>query len=313
MDKIAWMKFNDEYFVWAVVLAVVVFALVYSWNTSKEHFGTQCWAPETPVGDSTGYPDQSFESQRQAYFTYLGDQLISSGKCPGVSNGLDCAMKSGGAVTGLLKELVNAERYCSSTTCVGIFKMDGNYFPVTSLSKTLPMENGKPVPASAFSTYKMILPVPCTPATPAKPATPPVVAGSAHAKGALPAIIAQPGNPLANDSPFKLNDNVDGGSVLPPYTPASAAIAALTGPGDAYIRKSSLVPCTCTKHSMGCERHGGGKESSTVPGDKDGAFGDGKSDQFSAQDQNGLKRPFSKAFENQGEPTGFLNSFSAFG
>jgi hypothetical protein len=64
---------------------------------------------------------------------------------------------------------------------------------------------------------------------------------------------------------------------------------------------------------MGCERHGGGKESSTVPGDKDGAFGDGKSDQFSAQDQKGLKRPFSKAFQNQGEPTGFLNSFAAFG
>jgi hypothetical protein len=112
------------------------------------------------------------------------------------------------------------------------------------------------------------------------------------------------------DDPDYINSGFDS-DVLPSTGGSSSSYSA--GPGDAYIRKSSLVPCTCTTHSMGCERHAGGKESSTVPGDKDGAFGDGKSDQFSAQDQNGLKRPFSKAFEEQGEPTGFLTSFAAFG
>uniref|UniRef100_A0A6C0HKS3 Uncharacterized protein n=1 Tax=viral metagenome TaxID=1070528 RepID=A0A6C0HKS3_9ZZZZ len=312
MDKIAWMKFNDEYFVWAVVLAVVVFALVYSWNTSKEHFGTQCWAPETPMSAATGYPVPPAPQDFPNYINYVGDKLKAQGKCPASQTAMECA---NAYVTIGLGSLDMAKSYCSTSNCTAIMVQKGGpngtvYFPsATALTQTVPtMPNGSPIPVSNLPS--LILPVPCTPAT---PATPPVVAGSAHAKGALPAIIAQPGNPLANDSPFKLNDNVDGGSVLPPYTPASAAIAALTGPGDAYIRKSSLVPCTCTKHSMGCERHGGGKESSTVPGDKDGAFGDGKSDQFSAQDQNGLKRPFSKAFQEQGEPTGFLNSFSAFG
>jgi hypothetical protein len=112
---------------------------------------------------------------------------------------------------------------------------------------------------------------------------------------------------LSPSNTIPLNDNVEGiENVLPPYSAASS-------PGDAYIRKSSLVPCTCTTHSMGCERHAGGKESSIVPGDKDGAFCEGNSDQTTAQDQNGLKRPFSKAFEEQGEPTGFLTSFAAFG
>lgn len=78
-------------------------------------------------------------------------------------------------------------------------------------------------------------------------------------------------------------------------------------PGDAYIRKSAMVPCTCTTHSMGCERHGGGLESSIVPGDLDGNF------QYRWQNQSGLRRPFSQSFLDQGEPTGFLNSFSAFG
>jgi hypothetical protein len=109
MDKIG-MKFNDEYFVWAAVLAVVVFALVYSWNTSKEYFGTQCWGPETAISDATGYPDvQSFDSQREAYGKYLGDQLMSSGKCPGFSNGSDCV--NAGRALGLSMERINAEKY----------------------------------------------------------------------------------------------------------------------------------------------------------------------------------------------------------
>ena len=78
-------------------------------------------------------------------------------------------------------------------------------------------------------------------------------------------------------------------------------------PGDAYILKSSMVPCTCTTHSMGCERHAGSKQESFAPGDLDGNF------QYRIQPQSGLMRPFSQAFLNQGEPSGFLNSFGAFG
>ena len=77
-------------------------------------------------------------------------------------------------------------------------------------------------------------------------------------------------------------------------------------PGDAYILKSSMVPCTCTTHSMGCERHSGSKQESFAPGDLDGNF------QYRIQPQSGLMRPFSQAFLSQGEPTGFLNTFSAF-
>lgn len=78
-------------------------------------------------------------------------------------------------------------------------------------------------------------------------------------------------------------------------------------PGDAYILKSSMVPCTCTTHSMGCDRHSGSKQESFAPGDLDGNF------QYRIQPQSGLMRPFSQAFLNQGEPSGFLNSFGAFG
>jgi hypothetical protein len=77
-------------------------------------------------------------------------------------------------------------------------------------------------------------------------------------------------------------------------------------PGDAYILKSSMVPCTCTTHSMGCERHSGSHRESFAPGDLDGNF------QYRIQPQSGLMRPFSQAFLNQGEPTGFLNTCSAF-
>jgi len=98
-------------------------------------------------------------------------------------------------------------------------------------------------------------------------------------------------------------------------TPATAAISAPTDPGDSYILKSSLVPCTCTTHTMGCEKHAGGTAYSVAPGDHDSTAptAQGNSDQGTAQRQSGLMRPFSSAFSNQGEPTGFLNSFSAFG
>ena len=80
-------------------------------------------------------------------------------------------------------------------------------------------------------------------------------------------------------------------------------------PGDAYILKSSLVPCTCTTHSMGCERHAGGRQESFAPGDLDNGGGNL---QYKTEPQSALMRPFSQAFQNQGEPIGYLNSFSAF-
>jgi hypothetical protein len=33
-----------------------------------------------------------------------------------------------------------------------------------------------------------------------------------------------------------------------------------------FIKKSSIVPCTCTKFSMSCGRHAGGRDASRVPG-----------------------------------------------
>jgi hypothetical protein len=69
---------------------------------------------------------------------------------------------------------------------------------------------------------------------------------------------------------------------------------------DNYVAKSSLVPCTCTTHSMGCQKHGGGKDQSWAPGDMGGP------------DQYGVMKPFSSAFINQEEPSGFLNTFNAF-
>ena len=72
---------------------------------------------------------------------------------------------------------------------------------------------------------------------------------------------------------------------------------------DNYIAKSALVPCTCTTHSMGCRKHAGGRDSSKAPGDMDSEKN---------PDQRGIMKPFSKAFENQEEPSGFLNAFNAF-
>jgi hypothetical protein len=72
---------------------------------------------------------------------------------------------------------------------------------------------------------------------------------------------------------------------------------------DNYIAKSALVPCTCTTHSMGCPKHAGGRDHSKAPGDMDK---DGMPNQY------GIMKPFSKAFANQEEPSGFLNAFNAF-
>ena len=70
---------------------------------------------------------------------------------------------------------------------------------------------------------------------------------------------------------------------------------------DNYIAKSALVPCTCTTHSMGCAKHSGGRDQSKSPGDMDGS-----------PNQYGIMKPFSSAFSNQEEPSGFLNTFNAF-
>jgi hypothetical protein len=56
-----------------------------------------------------------------------------------------------------------------------------------------------------------------------------------------------------------------------------------------FIKKSSIVPCTCTKFSMSCGRHAGGRNASRVPG----YMGDG--------DGSELR-----------DVPGFLNSFDAF-
>lgn len=56
-----------------------------------------------------------------------------------------------------------------------------------------------------------------------------------------------------------------------------------------FVKKSSIVPCTCTKFSMSCGRHAGGQDASRVPGYM--GSGDGS--------------------ELRDVP-GFLNSFDAF-
>lgn len=79
-------------------------------------------------------------------------------------------------------------------------------------------------------------------------------------------------------------------------------------PEDNYIEKSALVPCTCTTHSMGCSKHAGGKEHSRAPGDQDPE----SDDPFPVPNQYAVMKPFSSSFTNQGEPSGFLNTFNAF-
>jgi hypothetical protein len=56
-----------------------------------------------------------------------------------------------------------------------------------------------------------------------------------------------------------------------------------------FVKKSSIVPCTCTKFSMSCGRHAGGRSASRVPG----YMGNG--------DGSELR-----------DVPGFLNSFDAF-
>lgn len=113
---------------------------------------------------------------------------------------------------------------------------------------------------------------------------------------------------------------------VPP--PTFAPMDGVGGMGSEYIKKSSLVPCTCTKHTAGCSVHSGASRSSIIPGDQDvlgggstggGSTGGGSAPTNSvealsrAENQFNVMRPFSSAFTNDtGGVQGFLNSFSAF-
>lgn len=77
-------------------------------------------------------------------------------------------------------------------------------------------------------------------------------------------------------------------------------------PGDKYVLKSSLVPCSCPSYSSSCPTHAGSMPSSKAPGDQDVSQ--------MKPDQDAIKKPFSDSFPNeQGDPRPFLTSFAAFG
>ena len=339
MDKIGWMKFNDEYFVWGVVLTVVVFAVVYSLNM-REHFdetgaskgGVRPTCPDGTILSSN--PDKLGQCTNNAGLR-MRDAICPEGTaydekynlCMPVTTTTtttttttsgDQTIQTTPPICGM-----NYEYNPSSMKCVGLNDTvtPQTIDPTCPTGTTLDAKRRACIFNGALKQTTLNTPGAVqTQLDAADPVT-------AWASGWLSSGVDQ-SDAADSASSYKGSsssigstktrlyddpDYINGGfsDVLPPY--GSSAGDSAAGPGDAYIRKSSLVPCTCTKHSMGCERHGSGKDSSKVPGDKDGAFADGKSDQFSAQDQNGLKRPFSKAFEEQGEPTGFLNSFAAFG
>lgn len=65
-----------------------------------------------------------------------------------------------------------------------------------------------------------------------------------------------------------------------------------------YVKKSSLVPCTCPAQGMSCPQHAGSYPSSSVPG--------------SMNEDDNIKKPFSVAFPGETNPIGYLNSFAAF-
>jgi hypothetical protein len=278
------MKFHDEYVVWIVIIVVVVIALVYSWGNSKEHLVSQNhWGTETIMSATTGFPNLGKDTGQRDYMMYVGDKLIKDGQCPRNLSEQECANNFGRELFGSLD---SAKTYCSTVKCTAIMSSDGPtgkmFIPLTSpLMKTVPSgPDGKAIRADQLP--KIILNLTKTQEKVIPPTQEKVIP--------------------------KIQEKV----IPPTSTSATPAIAAPMDPGDSYILKSSLVPCTCTIHSMGCEKHGGGKEFSVAPGDKDSPSG-GNSDQGTAENQSGLMRPFSSAFSNQGEPTGFLNSFSAFG
>lgn len=333
------MKINEEYFVWGVVLTVVVFAVVYSLNT-REHLDLDTSGgvkPTCPAGTvlSTLPEDLGKCAIGRSDGKAIRDAICPEGKTYNKTYNLclteikatttttttttgDQTIQTTPPICGM-----NYEYNATTMKCVGLNDTVTPHTidPTCPTGTTLDAKRR----ACIFSGALKQTPLNAPGAVSAQlDAADPITAlasawlssgvdqsDSADSASNYKGSSSSSSRNLRRlyDDPDYINGGFDS-DVLPSSYGSSSAAA---GPGDAYIRKSSLVPCTCTTHSMGCERHAGGKESSTVPGDKDGAFGDGKSDQFSAQDQNGLKRPFSKAFEEQGEPTGFLNSFAAFG
>lgn len=105
--------------------------------------------------------------------------------------------------------------------------------------------------------------------------------------------------------------------------PTYSSLDGSSSMGSEFIKKSSLVPCTCTRHSMGCGLHSGSSRASIVPGDMDNSQSTSK-DTLSAperainklsraENQFNIMKPFNEAFPaDQGNVQGFLNSFSAF-
>jgi hypothetical protein len=324
------MKINDEYFVWAVVLVVVLFAVVYSLNI-REHFD------ETGVSKGGVKPTCPAGTVLSTLKEDLGKcaagrsdgKAVSDAVCPAdtvYNKSYNLCMPVTTTTTTTTTTAKKDQTVQSTPPVCGMnYQYDRKTMKCVGLNDTVTPQSIDPTcPKGTTFNTKFGACVFLGDKTYTELDAPSAVQTQldvAHPITALASGLLSSGvnesKSVSNSTKTRLYDDpdyVNAGfdDVLPPYSNGSSSAAA-AGPGDAYIRKSSLVPCTCTTHSMGCERHAGGKESSKVPGDKDGAFADGKSDQTSAQDQSGLKRPFSKAFQEQGEPTGFLNSFSAFG
>jgi hypothetical protein len=120
----------------------------------------------------------------------------------------------------------------------------------------------------------------------------------------LPPPPTLPSSPFVNDTISSvgldkrvINNTIPAPNFDNPFHPS--------GKGDKYVLKSSLVPCSCAAgQGMSCSQHGGSYPSSVVPGDQDmgGIIGG----------DDGIRKPFSVAFDAETNPSGYLNSFAAF-
>ena len=75
-----------------------------------------------------------------------------------------------------------------------------------------------------------------------------------------------------------------------------------------FTKKSSLVPCTCTKFSVGCGKHAGSKESSKAPGDQD----DKDKKKRPQDDTSAGPGAYTQIGPSDDDVPGFLTSFNAF-
>jgi len=177
-------------------------------------------------------------------------------------------------------------------------------------------------------------PPPMTPVGPPNNATPPPALASAPTAPAVPApaptapAVAQVTAPSAIDFPTPQYFNNK-----PPPPPQARSFGngdtskiktlgmTLPGPPNTNIpgeddmyanftKKSSLVPCTCTKFSVGCGKHAGSKDSSKAPGDhEDGK--DGKKNRPGDETSAG-PAAYTQIGPSEDDIPGFLNSFNAF-